>query len=80
MFSVPDEKLGERVGLVFFPRSGASVDPAELRAFMAEELADFKVPERIWIAPAPLPRLGTEKFDKRTIRMIALQHPPVFSV
>jgi len=45
---------------------------------MGEELAAFKVPERIWISPQPLPRLGTEKFDKRTIRMIALQHPPAW--
>jgi acyl-CoA synthetase (AMP-forming)/AMP-acid ligase II len=74
-FSVPDKVLGERVGLVVYPKKG-SIDLAALRAFMAIELAAFKVPERFWVSPAPLPRLGTEKFDKRTIRMIALQHPP----
>jgi len=26
------------------------------------------VPQRVWIADAPLPRLGTEKIDKVTIR------------
>jgi len=75
-FSVPDEVLGERVGLVVYPKG--FVDPKALRDFMGEELAAFKVPERIWISPQPLPRLGTEKFDKRTIRMIALQHPPAW--
>lgn len=80
VFSVPDEVLGERVGLVVYPKAGAEIDPAELRAFMNEDLADFKTPERIWISPSPLPRLGTEKFDKITVRKIALEHPPALSV
>lgn len=79
-FSVPDETLGERVGLVVYPKEGKSLDAAELRSFMQDHMANFKVPERIWISPSPLPRLGTEKFDKITVRMIALQHPPALSV
>jgi acyl-CoA synthetase (AMP-forming)/AMP-acid ligase II len=39
-----------------------------LHAFLAARLAAFKIPERIWIAADPLPRLGTEKIDKVTIR------------
>lgn len=80
VFSVPDEVLGERVGLVVYPKRDAALDPAVLRNFMAAELAEFKVPERIWISPAPLPRLGTEKFDKITVRKIALQHPPALKL
>jgi len=77
-FSVPDEALGERVGLVVYPNEGSAFDPQALRDFMARELAGFKCPERIWLSPQPLPKLGTEKFDKPTIRRIALQHPPVW--
>lgn len=80
VFSVPDDVLGERVGLVVYPKEGMTIDASELRSFLAEELAAFKVPERIWISPATLPRLGTAKFDKITIRKIALQHPPALSV
>ncbi len=80
VFSVPDDKLGERVGLVVYAKKGAGVDPEELRAFMSRELANFKVPERIWVSPSALPRLGTAKFDKITIRKIALEHPPALSV
>ena len=80
VFSVPCDELGERVGLVFYPKDGVNVDPAALRDFMAERLAAFKTPERIWISPQPLPRLGTAKIDKRTTRSFALQHPPTFSV
>jgi acyl-CoA synthetase (AMP-forming)/AMP-acid ligase II len=79
-FSAPDDVLGERVGLVVVAKDGASVDPAELRDFMARELANFKCPEKIWLSPQPLPKLGTEKFDKQTIRRFALQHPPTWQV
>ncbi len=80
VFSVPDEVLGERVGLVVYPKDGARIDAQALRAFLAEDLAAFKVPERIWVSPGALPRLGTAKFDKITIRKTALQHKPTLSV
>lgn len=80
VFSVPDEVLGERVGLAVYPKDGMTIDAGELRAFVAKDLAGFKIPERIWIAPAKLPRLGTAKFDKITVRKIALQHPPALSI
>lgn len=79
VFSVPDDVLGERVGLVVYPKEGVEIDAEALRAFMAEDLAGFKVPERIWISPTALPRLGTAKFDKITIRKTALQHQPSLS-
>ncbi|MEM9014717.1 MAG: class I adenylate-forming enzyme family protein [Pseudomonadota bacterium] len=80
VFSVPCERLGEVVGLVFYPKDGASLDAQTLRDFMAEDLAGFKVPERIWVSPQALPRLGTAKVDKITVRKIALTQPPHFSV
>lgn len=80
VFSTPDEILGERVGLIIFPKEGALLDAGELREFIAKDLAAFKVPERIWISPAPLPRLGTAKFDKIMIKKTALGQPPALSV
>ncbi len=79
-FSVPDERLGEVVGLVYYLKKGAALDAADLRAFMGERIAGFKVPERIWVSPAPLPRLGTEKFDKLMIKKVAQQHPPTLEI
>lgn len=75
-FSVPDERLGERVGLVVYAKDGAALEASDLHEFMSAQMAGFKVPERIWVSPAPLPRLGTEKFDKLMIKKIALQNPP----
>lgn len=80
VFSVPDDVLGERVGLVAFPKQGEDLDVGEFRDFMSRDLAAFKVPEKIWVSPQPLPRLGTAKFDKITIKKIALSNPPAFTV
>ncbi len=80
VFSVPDEKLGERVGLVYYPKEGEALDAETLRAFMLESLANFKAPDRIWVSPQPLPRLGTAKFDKLTVKRIAMQNNPAFAL
>ena len=76
VFSVPDDVLGERVGLVVYPKPGEEIDPAQLREHIGRDLAAYKNPEKIWVSPAPLPRLGTAKFDKITIRKIALANEP----
>ena len=79
VFSVPDDILGERVGVVVFPKQGEAIDAGELRNFLSGTLAGFKTPERIWISPGPLPRLATAKIDKINVRKMALQHPPAYS-
>ncbi len=79
VFSIPCDLLGERVGVAVYAKDGAEIDAVELREFLAKDLAGFKVPERIWVSPGPLPRLGTAKIDKITVRKVALQHPPAFT-
>ena len=39
-----------------------------LRAFVAKQIAPFKVPAKFWQVHEALPRLGTEKVDKRALR------------
>ena len=68
VFGLPDERLGEIVGAVVYPKSGAALDPDALREFAAEHLSSFKVPARIWISTEPLPKLGSGKIDKVTLR------------
>ncbi|MEM6414412.1 MAG: class I adenylate-forming enzyme family protein [Pseudomonadota bacterium] len=80
VFSVPDDELEERVGMVVYSKEGKTVDPEALRTFMAEDLAHFKVPEKIWISQTSLPRLATEKIDKRTTRQTALEQTPAWSI
>ena len=71
-FSVPDERLGEVVGAAVQIRPGAQVDPAEVLDFLREHIARFKIPERLWMQTAPLPRGATTKIDRREIRRACL--------
>jgi long-chain acyl-CoA synthetase len=68
VFGLPDERLGEVVGAVVWLKPDSSVDANELTAFLQERLAAFKVPYRIWMATDALPKLGSEKIDKVSLR------------
>ncbi|NJC08878.1 acyl-CoA synthetase (AMP-forming)/AMP-acid ligase II [Polymorphobacter fuscus] len=68
VFGLPDERLGEIVGAVVFVKPGAHLEPADLYDFIARDLASFKLPARIWVSPEPLPKLGSGKIDKVTLR------------
>jgi acyl-CoA synthetase (AMP-forming)/AMP-acid ligase II len=63
VFGLPDERLGEMpVAVVWTGDDPAGAD--DLRVFLSEHIAAFKVPARVWFSDGPLPRLGTEKIDK----------------
>ncbi len=68
VFGLADARLGEVPGAVVHLRAGAMTDEGELKSHVKARLAAFNVPERIWIEPTALPRLGTEKIDKVTLR------------
>jgi long-chain acyl-CoA synthetase len=68
VFGLPDERFGEVPVAVFLAKPGVTLDEAELRAFLAGHLAPFKIPVRFWAETLALPRLGTEKVDKRVLR------------
>jgi acyl-CoA synthetase (AMP-forming)/AMP-acid ligase II len=67
VFGIADERLGEVPAAVVYSEDG-TVDKEELLAFLAERLAQFKLPARIWIETEPLPKLGTGKIDKVSLR------------
>ena len=64
---IPDEKLGERLCACIVPRSGNSVDPAQVIAFCKENLANYKVPDYVEIMDA-FPMTSTEKIQKFRIK------------
>ncbi|MDR6787290.1 acyl-CoA synthetase (AMP-forming)/AMP-acid ligase II [Sphingomonas sp. BE138] len=70
VFGLPDDRLGEVPCAVVHLSAPDAVTGAELLAFVGEHLAAFKVPHRLWLSAEPLPRLGTEKIDKRTVRRL----------
>ena len=68
VFGLPDERLGEVVGAVVWMAPGSKADAAMLAEYLAERLAPYKVPSKIWLSAGALPKLGTEKIDKVTLR------------
>ncbi|OYU16161.1 MAG: AMP-dependent synthetase [Alphaproteobacteria bacterium PA4] len=70
VFGLPDERLGEIVGAVVYVKPGSQLEAADLYDFVARDLASFKLPARIWLRPEPLPKLGSGKIDKVTLRKL----------
>jgi long-chain acyl-CoA synthetase len=67
VFGLPDERLGEVPAAVVYSEDN-DVEKDELLGFLAKHIAQFKLPAHLWIADAPLPKLGTGKIDKVSLR------------
>jgi len=59
-FPVPHPKLGEDVGVAVVLKDGSTVSEADLRAFVSERLAFFKVPARL-VFVKEIPKTATGK-------------------
>jgi long-chain acyl-CoA synthetase len=68
VFGLADERLGEIPGAVVHLHDGKHISADALCEFLKDRLAAFKLPQQIWIAPDLLPKLGTEKIDKVSLR------------
>jgi acyl-CoA synthetase (AMP-forming)/AMP-acid ligase II len=68
VFGLPDERLGEVVGAVIWVKPGSTVDDGAMCSFLSARLAPYKVPYKIWMSNAALPKLGSEKIDKVSLR------------
>lgn len=68
VFGIADDKYGEVPGIVYHTKDGVPLPEEDLKAFLAPRLAPFKIPVHYWQAPEPLPRLGTQKIDRVTLR------------
>jgi long-chain acyl-CoA synthetase len=66
----PHHELGEEPVAVVTVKAGAGLSEAELRAFVAERMAGFKVPVRIMLQEEMLPRNANGKILKRELRKL----------
>ncbi|MGP6191502.1 MAG: long-chain fatty acid--CoA ligase [Vulcanimicrobiaceae bacterium] len=67
VIGVPHSKWGERPVAVVVGREGEAIDEETLRAWLAERVAKWMIPDRIVFADA-IPRTGVGKFLKRDLR------------
>jgi acyl-CoA synthetase (AMP-forming)/AMP-acid ligase II len=65
---VPDEVMGEKVGAVIVPQPGAPFDVPAVVEYLKTRIADFKIPQYVAVAAAPLPRNPGGKLLKRRLR------------
>jgi long-chain acyl-CoA synthetase len=68
VFGVPDERLGEVPAAAVYAEDDRAFDADTLRAFLDGRIASYKIPQFIWVHHEPLPKLGTGKIDKKTLR------------
>lgn len=68
VFGVPDDRLGEEVGVAVVARPNADLSADAIRAELADKIAKYKIPRYIWIGEEPLPRNASGKFLKRQLR------------
>jgi len=68
VFSVPDERLGEIVGAAVSVRADCDLDAQQVKEFLGDRLAAFKIPVHIEIRSDNLPRIASGKIFKKQIR------------
>jgi long-chain acyl-CoA synthetase len=68
VFGIPDERLGEEVAAAIVLAPGASLDEDELRTYLSDKLAKYKVPAKVWFRTEALPRNASGKFLKKDLR------------
>jgi acyl-CoA synthetase (AMP-forming)/AMP-acid ligase II len=68
VFGLPDARLGEVPVAIARLKDGSAATAASLAEGLRETLAPFERPTAIHIWRDPLPRLGSEKIDKRALR------------
>lgn len=73
VFGVPDARLGETLAAVVVARRNETLTSGDVRDFVAEHLAKFKVPDHVWVRTERLPRIASEKIFKRGLREAALR-------
>jgi long-chain acyl-CoA synthetase len=66
VFGAPDERLGEVPVAVIHTKD--PLTETDLRLFLELRIARFKIPERVIFSEEPLPRLGTGKIDRQSLK------------
>jgi len=73
LVGIPHKTLGEVPGAVVTLKAGAQATEAELRAFVAERLAAFKVPVKVVFWHETLPRNANGKILKADLRKLFVE-------
>lgn len=64
---LPDEEWGERVAAVVVPKPGSKITLGELRRFLKDRLATYKIPTRMLVIEGDMPRNAMGKVNKKQL-------------
>ena len=73
LVGIPHKQLGEEPGAVVTLKPGATATEQELRAFVAERLAAFKVPVKVLFWHETLPRNANGKIMKNELKALFVE-------
>lgn len=73
VFGEPDLAMGEELVMVVYLTPAQPLSEHQLRTYLKEHLASYKVPRNIVFAEQPLPRNASEKLHKLKVREHYLQ-------
>jgi long-chain acyl-CoA synthetase len=68
VFGEPDAAMGEELVMVVYPAPGSGLDENQLRTYLRQRLAAYKVPRTIELWDQPLPRNASEKLHKLKVK------------
>jgi long-chain acyl-CoA synthetase len=69
VYAIADERLGEEVGATLYCAEPMTIE--DVTAFLVPRIARFKIPRYVHFSAEPLPRIASEKIDKRQLRQLA---------
>ncbi|KAJ2544563.1 hypothetical protein GGF49_001187 [Coemansia sp. RSA 1853] len=65
-FAVTDQMYGQEVNAAVVPKQGVELTEDQVKQFMSEQVANFKVPKRVFVSD-DLPRTATGKIQRRVV-------------
>ena len=68
VFGEPDDAMGEELVMVVYVTPGRQLSEQDLRDWLGNRLAAYKVPRTIVFSPQPLPRNASEKLHKLKVK------------
>ena len=68
VIGVPDSVMGEKVGAVVVTAETSPITADDIKAFLHDKVADYKVPEYVLVRSEPLPRNAGGKLRKPDLR------------
>jgi amino acid adenylation domain-containing protein len=67
-FSVPNDRLGETVAIAAQPKAGDTLDTRGILAYCRIKMPNYMVPRNIFPWQGAIPRTGSGKVDRKTIK------------